>query len=74
MYRIINNICPDYLKNCVSYTSDFSLVKGSFDWNGLFPILRSVKYSFTDGVLKLTDNITYPDIRYGYMLLTTKLI
>ena len=22
MYRIINNICPDYLKNYVSYTSD----------------------------------------------------
>jgi len=24
MYRIINNICPDYLKNYVSYTSDIS--------------------------------------------------
>ena len=24
MYRIINNICPDYLKNYVSYTSDVS--------------------------------------------------
>ena len=24
MYRIINNICPDYLKNDVSYTSDIS--------------------------------------------------
>ena len=24
MYRIINNICPDYLKNSVSYTSDIS--------------------------------------------------
>ena len=24
MYRIINNICPDYLKNYVSYTSDKS--------------------------------------------------
>ena len=24
MYRIINNICPDYLKNGVSYTSDIS--------------------------------------------------
>jgi len=24
MYRIINNICPDYLKKNVSYTSDVS--------------------------------------------------
>ena len=24
MYRIINNTCPDYLKNYVSYTSDVS--------------------------------------------------
>ena len=24
MYRIINNICPDYLINYVSYTSDIS--------------------------------------------------
>jgi len=24
MYRIISNICPDYLKNDVSYTSDVS--------------------------------------------------
>ena len=24
MYRIINNICPDYLKNYISYTSDIS--------------------------------------------------
>ena len=24
MYRIINNICPDYLKNYVSYTSEIS--------------------------------------------------
>ena len=24
MYRIINNICPGYLKNYVSYTSDVS--------------------------------------------------
>ena len=24
MYRIINNICPGYLKNYVSYTSDIS--------------------------------------------------
>ena len=24
MYRIINNICPDYLKKHVSYTSDIS--------------------------------------------------
>ena len=24
MYRISNNMCPDYLKNYVSYTSDIS--------------------------------------------------
>jgi len=23
-YKVINNICPDYLKNYVSYTSDVS--------------------------------------------------
>ena len=24
MYKIVNNICPDYLKNHIAYTSEFN--------------------------------------------------
>jgi len=37
MYRIINNICPDYLKNYVSYSSDTSCRHTSFtNFNQLY--------------------------------------